>query len=100
LLEQLGAVNLRGIQWLIVGGESGCSARPFDVTWAEDLQLQCAKQGTAFFAKQLGVKPILNGEPLIIINANGIRDGYAGDPSQWSKQLAGLRLCQSPAAVA
>jgi protein gp37 len=99
LLEQLGAVNLRGIHWLIVGGESGCSARPFDVAWAEDLQLQCAKHGTAFFAKQLGAKPILNGEPLIILNANGRRDGHAGDPSQWPEQLAGLRQRQSPAAV-
>jgi protein gp37 len=100
LLEQLGAVNLRGIDWLIVGGESGRSARRFDVDWAEDLQFQCAMQGTAFFAKQLGAKPILNGKPLVILNSKGRRDGHTGDPSQWPKQLAGLRQRESPAAVA
>jgi protein gp37 len=99
LLEDLGAVDLCGIHWLIVGGESGRSARPFDVAWAENLQRQCAEQGTAFFAKQLGAKPVLNDEPLVILNAKGRRDGHAGDPSRWPQQLAGLGMRQSPAAV-
>jgi hypothetical protein len=96
LLEQLGVVNLRGIDWLIAGGESGCSARPFDVASPEDLQRQCAKQGTAFFAKQLGAKPILDGELLIILNGNGRRNWHAGDPSQWPKAIAGLRIRELP----
>jgi protein gp37 len=100
LLEQLGVVNLCGIDWLIAGAESGCPGRPFDVAWAEDLQRHCAKQGTTCFAKQLGTKAILDGKPLIILNGNGRHNGHAGDPSQWPKQLAGLRLRQSTAAVA
>lgn len=99
LLESLGQVNLAEIEWLIVGGESGCSARPFDVAWAEDLQHHCAEQGTSFFAKQLGANPILDSEPLIILNAKGRRDGHAGDPGQWPESLAGLCVRQSPAVV-
>jgi protein gp37 len=99
LLESLGQINLAAIEWLIVGGESGRSARPFDVAWAEDLQHHCAEQGTSFFAKQLGAKPILDGEPLMILNAKGRRDGHAGDPNQWPEALADLRARQSPAAV-
>jgi protein gp37 len=41
LLEDLGELDLSGIQWLIAGGESGGKARPFDAAWAESLQRQC-----------------------------------------------------------
>jgi protein gp37 len=61
LLEDLPDLNLTGIHWAIVGGESGAQARPFDLAWARSIQAQCAKSGTSFFLKQLGVKPIEDG---------------------------------------
>ena len=55
LLEDLGRVNLSGLHWLIVGGESGPAARPMQAAWVENLQRQCRAQGTAFFFKQWGL---------------------------------------------
>jgi protein gp37 len=52
LLEDLGAVDLRGVGWLIVGGESGPGFRPMDHGWARSLLRQCRRQGVAFFFKQ------------------------------------------------
>jgi protein gp37 len=42
------------LQWVIVGGESGPNARPFDPDWARALRAQCAEAGVAFFFKQYG----------------------------------------------
>ena len=44
----------RGLDMIIVGGESGKDARPFDITWARSVIRQCAKYGAAAFVKQLG----------------------------------------------
>ena len=44
------------LQWVIVGGESGRSARPMDLSWARDLRDQSLKVNAAFFLKQLGGK--------------------------------------------
>lgn len=44
----------RGLDWLIVGGESGPKARPFDVAWARSVVAQCKAAGVAFFYKQGG----------------------------------------------
>lgn len=46
--------SIEGIDWVIVGGESGHHARPMDVEWARSLQQQCKAAGTAFFMKQMG----------------------------------------------
>lgn len=54
LLEDVGKMNLSGIHWVIVGGESGPKARPMKPDWVEAIQLQCMQQGTAFFFKQWG----------------------------------------------
>ena len=45
------------LDWVIVGGESGGGARPFDVQWARDVVRQCAETKTACFVKQLGKWP-------------------------------------------
>jgi len=45
-----------GIDWIIVGGESGRNARPFDVEWAREIVRQCHDAGAAPFVKQLGAK--------------------------------------------
>ena len=54
LLEYLGPVNLRGISWVIVGGESGPGARPMKKSWVLDLRDQCKRAGIPFFFKQWG----------------------------------------------
>jgi protein gp37 len=54
LLEDLGKVNLRGIDWVIVGGESGQKARPFRKEWVENLRDQASDAGIPFFFKQWG----------------------------------------------
>lgn len=54
LLEDLGVINLDGIHWVIVGGESGPNARPMKESWVENIRLQCADAGVAFFFKQWG----------------------------------------------
>ena len=54
LLEDLGELNLENIDWVIVGGESGTSARPMKQEWVFSIQKQTKKQGSAFFFKQWG----------------------------------------------
>lgn len=54
LLEDLGTVKLKGIHWVIVGGESGPGARPMDKEWVISLRDQCSRAGTPFFFKQWG----------------------------------------------
>jgi protein gp37 len=54
LLEGLGALNLRGISWVIVGGESGAGARPMHADWVRAIKEQCQTAKVAFFFKQWG----------------------------------------------
>jgi len=54
LLGPLHKLNLRGIDWVIVGGESGPGARPMDPSWVADIRDQCLRAGVAFFFKQWG----------------------------------------------
>lgn len=54
LLEDISDINLAGINWVIVGGESGSGSRPFDISWARTLKERCAETEIAFFFKQLG----------------------------------------------
>jgi protein gp37 len=52
LLGPLPSLDLKHIEWLIVGGESGPGFRPMEVAWARELQVRCRKAKTAFFFKQ------------------------------------------------
>jgi protein gp37 len=54
LLGPLPGLNLDGIHWLIVGGESGTRPRPMREDWVFDIQRQCEEQGVKFFFKQWG----------------------------------------------
>lgn len=76
----LGPVDLRGalldssrIHWVIVGGESGPSARPFDLAWARSIRDQCRAAEVPFFFKQAGARPVIDGAPL------ALRDRKGGD---------------------
>lgn len=52
LLEDLGQVDLTGIAWVIVGGESGFRRRPMEISWLASIVEQCAAQGVPCFVKQ------------------------------------------------
>ena len=52
LLEDLGEIDLTGIHWVIVGGESGSGYREMDHAWARAIRDQCQEKGVAFFFKQ------------------------------------------------
>lgn len=54
LLEDLGKIDLRGIGWVIVGGESGAGARPMLREWVISIRDQCERAGVPFFFKQWG----------------------------------------------
>ncbi len=54
LLEDVGPIDLSGIDWVIVGGESGVKARPMKKEWAISIKRQCEEQDVAFFFKQWG----------------------------------------------
>lgn len=54
LLGSIGDVDLKGIAWAIVGGESGPRARPMKPSWATELRIACERFGVAFFFKQWG----------------------------------------------
>jgi protein gp37 len=54
LLEHLGPLNLKNIDWVIVGGESGPGARPMNAEWVRNIRAQCRSAKVAFFFKQWG----------------------------------------------
>jgi protein gp37 len=65
LLEDLGKVDLRGIHWVIVGGESGPGARRMEEKWVLSIRDQCRAAGVPFFFKQWGgVQKSKNGRAL------------------------------------
>ncbi|HMW64768.1 MAG TPA: phage Gp37/Gp68 family protein [Accumulibacter sp.] len=54
LLEDVGEIDLAGIHWVIVGGESGARARPMKPEWVQRVKQQADESGAAFFFKQWG----------------------------------------------
>jgi protein gp37 len=65
LLEDLGVLDLTGIQWVIVGGESGRGARPLRYEWVTAIRDQCSAAQIPFFFKQWGgVNKVRNGRDL------------------------------------
>jgi protein gp37 len=54
LLENLGVLDLSGVHWVIVGGESGPGARPMKTEWVRSIRDQCERASVPFFFKQLG----------------------------------------------
>src|SRR5690242_3828101 len=62
LLGPLSELPLRGIDWVIVGGESGPRARRLDKTWVDTIRESCRREGVPFFFKQWG-RPEFNVDP-------------------------------------
>lgn len=84
-VAQLGKKALDGIDWVIVGGESGPQARACDVAWIRGIVRQCKAAGVACFTKQLGANPTEDG---VGVACNWmIRDRKGGDPSEWPEDL-------------
>ena len=54
LLGPISNINLKGIDWVIAGGESGPKARPMLSSWVEEIRNQCVDAGVPFFFKQWG----------------------------------------------
>lgn len=69
------------LHWIIDGGESGSQARPFEISWANDLRIQCHEARVAFFMKQWGTNACSAGDSL------AYRDPKGGDPSEWPEHL-------------
>jgi protein gp37 len=84
LLEDLGEVDLTGIGWGVIGGESGCGAavRRFDLQWARALLEQHRAAGIPCFVKQLGAQPWLGSRLRI-----ELADKKGGDPAEWPRDL-------------
>jgi len=80
---------LEGIDWVIVGGQSGPCSKPFHVEWAERIMNDCRADGSAFFLKQLGRRPFRSGVEL------QLRDEHGGDWDEWPEVL---RIRELPAA--
>ena len=96
-----------GIDWVIVGGESGPGARPMDLRWARGIVEQCKAAGVVCFVKQLGNNPKITYRELCMIRPNTpavdcspgtiddfpLRDRKGGDMEEWPEAL---RIRQFP----
>lgn len=82
------------LDWVVVGGESGPGAHPFDVEWARSVVGQCRAAGLPAFVKQLGARPyqlsgdglMSNGEPPVGAWLS-LRDRKGGAPEEWPADL-------------
>lgn len=103
--------DLRGIDWVIVGGESGPGARPCDIDWIRSLIAQCRAAGVPCFVKQLGSSPFdssvpivtnrVRGGRLIALTTNTIKltDRKGGDPDEWPADLRVREFPDNPRSV-
>lgn len=81
LLEDLGTLDLRGIDWVIVGGESGPGARPLAESWVINVRDQCCAAGIPFFFKQWGgVRKSRTGRTLLGRTWDGLPECSMGPP--------------------
>lgn len=100
------------LNWVIIGGESGRNARPFDVQWARSIVKECADADVACFVKQLGAVPFdgtqsqpkptgafrtnpstLKRQAQFTLTTLGLDSAKGGDPREWP---ADLRVRQFP----
>ncbi|MDQ0543437.1 protein gp37 [Methylobacterium brachiatum] len=65
LIGPIGDLDLRGLHWVIVGGESGPGARPMEKAWVVDLQERCGRADVPFFFKQWGGRSPKSGGRLL-----------------------------------
>lgn len=82
LLGPIPKLPLKGIHWVIVGGESGARCRPMDPAWVRQIRDQCIKRGTPFFFKQWGT-------------TRKAQAGRVLDGTTWDEMPKGVRLPQA-----
>ena len=78
LLGPIPNLDLTGIDWVIVGGESGPGARPLRAEWVREILDQCRAAGASFFFKQAGA---------VLGRELGCADGKGGDAEAWPREL-------------
>jgi protein gp37 len=78
LLGPLPSLDVAGIDWVILGGESGPGSRPLELGWVRDVIGQCRTTGAAPFVKQLGT---------VWAKANGASDKKGVTPEDWPVDL-------------
>lgn len=77
----------RGINWVIVGGESGAGARPFDLAWAHGVVANCSAAGVPVFVKQMGSNAEAEDEGTGETTRQKFRARAGDDPSEWPTEL-------------
>jgi protein gp37 len=88
------------LSWVIVGGESGPGARPFNIEWARSILAECKSAGVAAFMKQVGAKP--DGwwtnelGPRFNRHALTLDKAHGGNPSEWPPDLNVRQFPASP----
>lgn len=95
LLEDLGTLDLTGVHWVIVGGESGTDARPCNIDWIRSAVRQCQAVNVPVFVKQVGSRPIGGtagewtnvGAELALRGGVTLKDPKGGDPAEWPTDL-------------
>lgn len=80
------------IDWIIVGGESGAAARPFDLMWAGEIINECERYDVPVFVKQIGRRPLIDGAPYL-----AVEHPKGGEPTEWPRKL---RVREWPKALA
>ena len=90
------------LDWVVIGGESGPGARPFDLTWARRIVVDCKAAGVPVFVKQLGARPMQSQEAALVAaglypddcGPSGRRpermlleDRKGGEPAEWPEDL-------------
>lgn len=87
LLGPIPDLDLAGIHWAIVGGESGGNCRPMEPEWVAGVRAACERQGVPLFVKQTGER---------LARRLRLKSKKGGDPSEWPEEL---RVRQFPLAV-
>jgi len=90
-------VGTPALGWVIVGGEYGSGARPFDLAWARSIVDQCQAAGVPVFVKQLGALPMFRdcdptgrcarGCQCFASGSKRLKDRKGGDPAEWPEDL-------------
>jgi protein gp37 len=89
LIGPVGKLDLTGIHWIIVGGESGPGARPMDVEWVYEVRDQCRAQNIPFFFKQWGgIRPTSGGRLLDGVEWNQFPGSSRSDATQENVVMA------------
>jgi len=86
MLIECACSRLGGIDWVIVGGESGKGARPCNVEWIRSIVRQCREAGVACFVKQLGKEPYWDASDGERMSMH-LSDPKGGDPAEWPEDL-------------